>query len=207
MQKKVEFVAKTQEEAMDIAVEKLHISADKIFVNVLGELPEGLNCEALEDVNITLEGKKYLEDILKAMNIGYQIEARSINNEEQIHYLVDTYENSLLIGVKGKTLEALQTLVRNLISSYTKEKVVTTLDIGGYKSNRAHQLEILATKTAKEVAKTKVAVKLQPMSAFERRVIHEKLSDWRDVYTESEGEGENRAITIKPRLKEENNNQ
>ena len=141
------------------------------------------------------------------MNIGYQIEARSINNEEQIHYLVDTYENSLLIGVKGKTLEALQTLVRNLISSYTKEKVVTTLDIGGYKSNRAHQLEILATKTAKEVAKTKVAVKLQPMSAFERRVIHEKLSDWRDVYTESEGEGENRAIIIKPRLKEENNNQ
>jgi len=207
MQKKVEFVAKTQEEAMDIAVEKLHISADKIFVNVLGELPEGLNCEALVDVNLTLEGKKYLEDILKAMNIGYQIEARSINNEEQIHYLVDTYENSLLIGVKGKTLDALQTLVRNLISSYTKEKVVTTLDIGGYKSNRAHQLEILATKTAKEVAKTKVAVKLQPMSAFERRVIHEKLSDWRDVYTESEGEGENRAITIKPRLKEENNNQ
>ena len=205
MQKKVEFVAKTQEEAMNIAVEKLHISADKIFINVLGELPEGLNCEALVDVNLTLEGKKYLEDILKAMNIGYQIEARSINNEEQIHYLVDTYENSLLIGVKGKTLEALQTLVRNLISSYTKEKVVTTLDIGGYKSNRAHQLEILATKTAKEVAKTKVAVKLQPMSAFERRVIHEKLADWRDVYTESEGEGENRAITIKPRLKEENN--
>ncbi len=207
MQKKVEFVAKTQEEAMEVAVEKLHISADKIFVNVLGELPEGLNCEALVDVNLTLEGKKYLEDILKAMNIGYQIEARSINNEEQIHYLVDTYENSLLIGVKGKTLEALQTLVRTLISSYTKEKVVTTLDIGGYKSNRAHQLEILATKTAKEVAKTKVAVKLQPMSAFERRVIHEKLSDWRDVYTESEGEGEDRAITIKPRLKEENNNQ
>ena len=207
MQKKVEFIANSQEEAMNIAVEKLHISADKIFVNVLGELPEGLNCEALVDVNLTLEGKKYLEDILKAMNIGYQIEARSINNEEQIHYLVDTYENSLLIGVKGKTLDALQTLVRNLISSYTKEKVVTTLDIGGYKSNRAHQLEILATKTAKEVAKTKVAVKLQPMSAFERRVIHEKLSDWRDVYTESEGEGENRAITIKPRLKEENNNQ
>jgi spoIIIJ-associated protein len=207
MQKKVEFVAKTQEEAMEIAVEKLHISADKVFVNVLGELPEGLNCEALVDVNLTLEGKKYLEDILKAMGIGYQIEARSINNEEQIHYLVDTYENSLLIGVKGKTLEALQVLVRTLISSYTKEKVVTTLDIGGYKSNRSHQLEILATKTAKEVAKTKVAVKLQPMSAFERRVIHEKLADWRDVYTESEGEGEERAIIIKPRLKEENNNQ
>ena len=59
MQKKVEFIAKNTEEAMAEAVKRLHISSDKIFVNVLGELPEGLNCEALVDVNLTLEGKKY----------------------------------------------------------------------------------------------------------------------------------------------------
>ena len=199
MQKKVEFIAQSQEDAISEAVKKLHISSDKIFINVLGELPEGLNCEALVDVNLTIEGKKYLEGILNALNIGYQIEARSVNGEEQIHYIIDSYENSLLIGVKGRTLEALQILLRNLISTYTKDYIVTTLDIGGYKSNRARQLEILATKTAKEVSKTKVAVKLQPMNSFERRIIHEKLSDWRDVYTESEGEGENRAIVVKPR--------
>ena len=204
MQKKVEFIAKNTEEAMAEAVKRLHISSDKIFVNVLGELPEGLNCEALVDVNLTLEGKKYLERILKALNIGYQIEARSAGGEQQIHYIVDSYENSLLIGVKGKTLEAFQILLRNLISTYTKDHIITTLDIGGYRSNRAHQLEILATKTAKEVAKTKIAVKLQPMNSFERRVIHEKLSDWRDIYTESEGEGESRAIVIKPKNKENN---
>ncbi len=201
MQKKIEFIAKNTEEAMAEAVKKLHISSDKIYVNVLGELPEGLNCEALVDVNLTLEGKKYLEGILKALNIGYQIEARSVNGEEQIHYIIDSYENSLLIGVKGKTLEALQTLLRNLISNYTKDHIITSLDIGGYRRDRARQLEIIATRTAKEVAKTKVAVKLQPMNSFERRIIHEKLSDWRDVFTESEGEGENRAIVIKPKLK------
>ena len=199
MQKKVEFIAKTQEDAMQEAIKRLHISSDKIFINILGELPEGLNCEALVDVNLTLEGKKYLENILKALNIGYQIEARSVNGEEQIHYIIDSYENSLLIGVKGKTLEALQILLRNLISTYTKDRIVTTLDIGGYKSNRARQLEILATKTAKEVVSTKNPIKLQPMNSFERRIIHEKLSDWRDVYTESEGEGEERAIVVKPR--------
>lgn len=199
MQKKVEFIVKNQDEAMAEAVKKLHISSDKIFINILGETSEGYNCEALIDVNLTLEGKKYLEGILKALNIGYQIEARSIGNEEQIHYIIDSYENSLLIGVKGKTLEALQILLRNLISSYTKNHIVTTLDIGGYKSNRAHQLEILATKTAKDVIKSGKPIKLQPMNSFERRVIHEKLSDWRDVYTESEGEGENRAIVIKPK--------
>ena len=199
MQKKVEIIAKNTDEAMAEAVKKLHISSDKIFINVLGELEDGLNCEALVDINLTLEGKRHLEGILKALNIGYQIEARSVNGEEQIHYIIESYENSLLIGIKGRTLEALQILLRNLISTYTKDHIITSLDIGGYRSNRSHQLEILATKTAKEVAKTHVAVKLQPMNSYERRVIHEKLSEWRDVYTESEGEGENRAIVIKPK--------
>ena len=202
MQKKFEFTAPSAEGAMDAAVQKLHIASDKIYINILGETADGVNCEALVDVNLTLEGKKYLEGILKALGIGYQIEARSINGEEQIYYMVDSYENSLLIGVKGKTLEALQILLRNLISSYTKDHVITSLDIGGYKNNRNRQLEILATKTAKEVAKTKVAVKLQPMNSYERRVIHEKLSEWRDVYTESEGQGEERAIVIKPKTKD-----
>ena len=201
MQRKIEFIAKDAESAMQEAVNKLHIPSDKIYINVLGELPEGLNCEALVDVNLTLEGKKYLENILKALNIGYQIEARSIGNEQQIHYIIDSYENSLLIGVKGKTLEALQVLIRNLISVYSKENIVTTVDIGGYRSNRTHQLEILATKSAKEVVKTKAPLKLKPMNSYERRIIHEKLSEWRDVYTESEGEGENRAIVIKPKKK------
>ena len=201
MQRKIEFIAKDAESAMQEAVNKLHIPSDKIYINVLGELPEGLNCEALVDVNLTLEGKKYLENILKALNIGYQIEARSIGNEQQIHYMIDSYENSLLIGVKGKTLDALQVLIRNLISIYSKDNIVTTVDIGGYRNNRTHQLEILATKSAKEVVKTKAPLKLKPMNSYERRIIHEKLSEWRDVYTESEGEGENRAIVIKPKKK------
>ena len=113
MQKKFEFTAPSADKAMDAAVQKLHISSDKIYINVLGETADGVNCEALIDVNLTLEGKKYLEGILKALGIGYQIEARSINGEEQLYYMIDSYENSLLIGVKGKTLEAIQILLRN----------------------------------------------------------------------------------------------
>lgn len=203
MQKKIEIIASSPEEAMNKAVEKLHISSDKIFINVLGELPSGLNCEALVDVNLTLEGKRYLEGILKALNVKYLLEARNINDESEIHYMINSDENPLLIGAKGNTLDALQTLVRNVISMYTKERVITSLDIGSYKNNRNQQLEILATKTAKEVAKSGVAVKLRPMNSYERRVIHEKLSDWRDVYTESEGEGAERALVIKPKKNRE----
>lgn len=195
MQKKIEITANSYEEAMQVAIEKLHVAEDKIFLNQVTDD----TYEALLDVNLALEGKKYLESILKAIDVDYNIEVRTIGKEEEIHYIIDSNENPLLIGNKGKTLEAIQTLLKNLIGSFTKDHIVITLDIGSYRENRIHQLEVLATKTAKEVAKTHIEVKLHPMNSFERRVIHEKLSDWRDVYTESEGEGENRAIVIKPK--------
>lgn len=196
MQKKIEIQASSLLEATQIAVAKLHVSEEKLFLNEIGEN----TYEALLDVNLALEGRKYLESILNSMGIEqFNIEVRTIGQESEIHYVIDSSENPLLIGTKGHTLEALQTLIKNLIGSYTKDYIVVTLDIGSYHANRIHQLEILATKTAKSVAKTKIAVKLDPMNSFERRVIHEKLSDWRDVYTESEGEGEERAIVIKPK--------
>lgn len=196
MQKKIEIQASSLLEATQIVVAKLHVSEEKLFLNEIGEN----TYEALLDVNLALEGRKYLESILNSMGIEqFNIEVRTIGQESEIHYVIDSSENPLLIGTKGHTLEALQTLIKNLIGSYTKDYIVVTLDIGSYRANRIHQLEILATKTAKSVAKTKIAVKLDPMNSFERRVIHEKLSDWRDVYTESEGEGEERAIVIKPK--------
>ena len=196
MQKKIEIQASSLLEATQIAVAKLHVSEEKLFLNEIGEN----TYEALLDVNLALEGRKYLESLLNAMGIEqFNIEVRTIGQESEIHYVIDSNENPLLIGTKGHTLEALQTLIKNLIGSYTKDYIVVTLDIGSYRANRIHQLEILATKTAKSVAKTKIAVKLDPMNSFERRVIHEKLADWRDVYTESEGEGEQRAIVIKPK--------
>ena len=201
MQKKQEFICKNLDEGMELAVKFFHLSEEKIFLNVLEENENEMKVEALVDINLALEGKRYIESILQAMNIEYQLEVRSLNNEHEIYYNVHTNENPLLIGIKGKTLEALQTLVRNLLQIYTKEQLVVNVDIGDYREHRKHQLEILSTKVAKEVVKTKVPVKLKPMSSYERRIIHNKLSEWRDVYTESEGEGSERAIVIKPKQK------
>lgn len=195
MQRKLEITATNYDEAMKIAVEKLRVSSDNIFLNAINS--EETKFEALVDVNLALEGKKYLEGVLKNFDLEYKIEVRTIGGEQEIHYIIESNENPLLIGSKGKTLEALSLLLKNLIGNYSDEKIIVSLDIGSYRANRERQLQILATKTAKEVARTKVDVKLQPMNSFERRIIHEKLSEWRDVYTESEGEGENRAIVIK----------
>ena len=201
MQRKQEFICKTLDEGMELAVSYFHLSEEKIFLNILEEDENGYKVEALVDINLALEGKKYIESILQAMELTYQLEVRSLNNESEIYYNIHTDENPLLIGAHGKTLDALQVLVRNLLQTYTKELLVVNVDVGGYRENRKHQLEVLATKIAKEVAKTKVPVKLKPMSSYERRIIHNKLSEWRDVFTESEGEGSKRCLVIKPKKK------
>ncbi len=196
MQKRIQIEANSSEEALNLAVEKFHVSSEHIFVNEISEN----SYEALLDISLALEGKKYLESILQNFGVDYNIEVRTLNQEKEIHYAIDSSENPLLIGVKGRTVDALQTLLKNLLGAYTNEKLMVTLDIGNYKENRKRQLEILATKIGKEVASTKQPAKLKPMSAYERLIIHEKLADWRDVYTESEGEGEERAVVVKPRL-------
>ncbi len=199
MLKKEEFKAKNYDEAMEIAVAKFNISSEKIFVTVLDETDDEVLVEALVDINLVLEGRRYIESILAEFNIEYKIESRSNADETHIYYNILSNENSMLIGFKGRTLDALQSLVRDLLRSYTGENVLVTIDIGGYREKRKNQLEIVATKTAKEVARTKIEVKLDPMNAFERLIIHAKLADWRDVVTKSEGTGDNRAIVIKPK--------
>ncbi len=199
MLRKEEFRAKDLDEAMNIAVNKFNISSEKIFLSVLEETSEDMLVEALVDINLALEGKRYIESILNEFDLEYKLESKSSVDEKEITYNIFSSENSLLIGFKGRTLEALQNLVRDLLRSYAGGQLIVSIDIGGYREKRKNQLEIVATKTAKEVARTKIEVKLDPMNSFERRIIHAKLSEWRDVTTESEGTGENRAIVIKPK--------
>lgn len=204
MLKRIEFEAKSESEALDIAVEKLRLQKEKIKITVTREkkgLFSGSTAlfEATPDVNLALEGKTFLEGILQAMDIDFQMELRQKDNGREIHYSIQSNENALLIGREGKTLLALQYLLRNYLSTFVQFQALVSLDIANYHENHKRQLEILATKTAKEVAKTGIEVKLDPMNAYDRRIIHTKLSEWRDVETESEGEGENRALVIKPK--------
>ena len=150
-------------------------------------------------MSLAIEGKVYLENMLKTMEIKSRMEVRTIVEDEEIRYLVESDENALLIGREGRTLIALQFMLRNYLNTFVDHHLIVSLDIGNYHENRKKQLEILATKTAKEVAMTKIPVKLDPMNAYDRRIIHTKLSEWRDVITESEGEGEERALVIKPK--------
>lgn len=203
MIKNITIEAKNLKEAEEKATQQLNYPIEKINLELIKEskgflgIGASVTYDASVEIDVALETKEYLKQILDGLDIEYKMESRTVENE--IYFNISSSSNPLLIGKEGRTLDAIQTLVKNFVMNMTTEKIIVSVDCGDYKENRKRQLEILATKVAKDVARSKIPVKLKPMSAFERRIIHTKLSEWRDVYTESEGEGEDRALVIKPK--------
>jgi spoIIIJ-associated protein len=194
---------KTLEEAKAAAEKQLRIG--RRFLNfdteekrrMLG-FKKTYTVKASVDVDLSELGLSTLQTMFENMGIKADIKVEN-KDEFNVAYLIETDENPVLIGKNGKTLESIQFYIRNLLIIFTDERVIVLVDIGGYKAQRRKQLEILATKTAKEVARSKVSVKLDPMNAYERRIIHTKLAEWRDVTTRSQGEKQNRHLVIEPK--------
>jgi len=191
---------------LKFAADELKINQEYVSLKIVEEKHGvlGLNksyvVEAVVNFDPVNDSIRYLQSILTDMEVTAVVEAHQ-GEDRNITFTVDAEENPILIGRNGKTLDAIQTILKNYINVFTEEHYVILVDIGGYKEQRKKQLEILATKTAKEVARTRVSVSLNKMNAYERRVIHTKLADWRDVTTESEGEEPNRFVVIRPKAK------
>lgn len=203
--KSIRFETKALNDAtLKYAATELKVNKDYIDLQIVEEKRSmlGLNksyiVEAVVKFDVIRDSIHYLKTILDDMEIESVVEAKP-GEKSQITFLIDATENPILIGKNGKTLDAIQTLLKNYINIFTDEYYIVLVDIGGYKEQRKKQLEILATKTAKDVARTRIAARLGKMNAYERRVVHTKLSDWRDVTTESEGEEPNRYVVIKPK--------
>lgn len=199
--KTIKLEVKSVAEGLKLASKELRIPQDHITINVLekkGLMKKVLIVEAVVNKEPAEVGFELLKDMFENMNIDVTIEMRRQEGNE-ISYSINSEENPILIGKNGKTLEGIQFYVRHIVNTYSDERQIVLVDVGGYKANRRRQLEILATKTAKEVAKTRVEAKLRPMNAYERRIIHTKLAEWRDVSTVSEGEGQDRHLVIKPK--------
>ncbi len=205
MMKNVTFEAKSLEEAKTQAETLLRVHRDYIDFDTTEKrgmfgFKKSYHVEATVNVDPATFGHNLLKTLFADMGIDAEINVET-PNESEVRFHISTDANPVMIGKNGKTLDSLQVYMRNLLNIFTEERLIVFVDIGGYKENRRRQLEILATKTAKEVAKTKTAAKLDPMNAYERRIIHTKLADWRDVITKSEGERQKRYVVIKPKEK------
>jgi len=201
---KIEIEAKNLLEAQKKAEEELKIPLEKLSFKILKEKKGilGIGASSLfevswEEETLINQGKKYLESILENLNVDFKIEV--LENDNEFSYNIQSDNEGLLIGRNGKTLESFTTLLRIFITGKSEEKIIVKLNIGDYHERRKNQLEIIATKTAKEVIRSGVPVKIDRLNSYERKIIHEKLSTWKNITTESVGENENRIIIIKPR--------
>ena len=195
------FEGKTQEEAISKAINELNIAKENLIINVLEEknslLKKTVKIEVINYNDVIDYIKETIIEITKKMNISVNLEVRRRENNVTIKIFSD--HNAVLIGKNGSTIEALQTIIRQIISNEIKEHIGIILDVENYKDKRNKNIEMLAKRVAREVSKTKVETKLDSMNSYERRIVHEILSENKYVYTESVGEEPNRCVVIKPK--------
>jgi spoIIIJ-associated protein len=102
-----------------------------------------------------------------------------------------------LIGKEGKTLNALQTLIRQSIKNNTGLLIKLNLDVSNYKLKKLKNIERLVRGIAEDVEASQISVSLDPMNSYERRLVHTLIDEYPNLITESTGEGKERHVTIK----------
>lgn len=140
--------------------------------------------------------KEYLEELIS--NMGLEVNFEIKTKEDRKVLKMYSNNNQILIGKDGRTLKALENLVRQKISTEFGVYFKITLDVEDYRDKKDNRLIRLAKQTAKDVVRTKTKAVLDNMTSYERRVIHNALTDFKGVTTHSEGEEPNRHIIIEP---------
>lgn len=141
------------------------------------------------------EAKKFLSSVFKGMHLDVTMEC--LMNEERILLNLHGEGLGILIGKHGQTLDALQYLTNLAAGKAFHHHYFVLLDVENYRERRKDTLEALARRLAGKVKRTGEPVKLEPMAAGERRIIHLALQDDGAVTTESEGEAPHRYVVIK----------
>lgn len=145
------------------------------------------------------KAKQNLSEFLTVFLKQISDEELTYNIEDDKYYIyvnIEGEKTNSLIGYRGENLNALQTLLGAISNKNIEEKTRVILDISGYRAKRKKVLEELAEKVSKTVIKTRKKVTLEPMSAYERKIIHSKLQNHPKVTTESVGEEPNRKIVV-----------
>jgi len=138
--------------------------------------------------------KNFLKELTLAMNLSVQIETRT--RDKQIYINMSGDNMGLLIGKRGYTLDALQYLVNLAVNQNSEPNASVVLDTENYRKRRRETLESLAQGIARKVKSTRKSVTLEPMSRFERHIIHTALQNDRYVRTTSEGSEPYRHVVI-----------
>lgn len=194
-----QYTTKTLEEALAAAEKDLATPMKDLSYQVVEEkvglFSKKVVVEVYETSDIIDFAQAYLVKAISLLDI--EVKTSASLSDGIINITLDTSRNPILIGKNGKTLQALNELVRLATSSKFKRRYRILLDINDYKEGKYDKVMSIARRIARDVVKTKLDVTLDPMPADERRVVHNALSGMPNIRTESVGEGHRRAICIR----------
>lgn len=193
-----EYIAKTLDEALKKASEEAEIDVENLVYSLEEEKRTLFSKRVVINVydidDIIAYGEDYILGITDSL--GIEATATTQLKDDIIRITIDSANNPILIGKNGKTLQAINDLVKLAVATKFKKRFRILVDINGYKDSKYRKLTFQAKRIAREVQKTKVSAVLDPMPADERRIIHNALHGFRNIKTESKGDGTHRQVTI-----------
>ena len=222
-----EFEGRTEQEAIDKAIEALNLERDQFDVEVIETSRKGLFKKGSVKIRVYYgddSGEEYAEeeedgedspssnvpesDVERKViefvetlisKMGYEGEATiSYRRESKIGISIDSPDSSIIIGRKGKNLDAIQ-LVTNVYAGNLDPDIKVVIDSENYRMRHEEQIIRSAYRVAESVRRTGRSKLLDPMNPFERRLVHTALNDFEGVETKSEGEGLYKQVRIIPR--------
>ena len=201
MLKKHNYTGKTKEEAIKNATLDLQELEENLIIVTQEEKKSLLSKKIEIEVVEKREVKDYLKQIIKTLlkDMGFECDMEIIVTNNIPTYRLYSNNDALLIGKDGKNLKALTIIVNQILLKELGKDYRFFIDVNNYKEKSDRHIEYLAKKLAREVKETKIAVKMDKMNSYQRRLVHYVLNNNKYVYTESEGEEPNRYVVIKPR--------
>lgn len=219
------FEGKTTNEAIEKGLKELKVSKNDVEIKVLDEEKRSFfNILEKRVVKVEMKLKEKLKNTTETQSIQHSTSPENLKkglenvnnfldkllptlsdeelkyetkiNNEYIEVEIKGDKISHLIGYRGEVLNSLQVILSSIAGKNISEKIKVSVDISGYKEKREKILISFAEKEAKRVLKTRKSIALEPMSAYERKIIHTALQNHPKVATKSVGEGNKRKIII-----------
>ena len=203
----IEISAKTVNDAITEACQKLGVTSDKLDYSVIeegsngflgiGSRPAVIKARVLE-VELSTEdlAKKFLSDVFAAMQLEVVMTLDYKEAERELSIDLSGDDMGVLIGKRGQTLDSLQYLVSLVVNKDVDDYIRVKVDTENYRERRKETLENLAKNIAYNVKRTRRPVSLEPMNPYERRIIHSALQNDKYVTTHSEGEEPFRKVVV-----------
>ncbi|AUZ36792.1 RNA-binding cell elongation regulator Jag/EloR [Bacillus sp. MBGLi79] len=202
--KELTATGRTVDEAVQSGLEQLGLHADDVEVDVVDEGKKGLFgifghrsavVNIREKKDPVKEAKQYLANVIS--NMGIQAQVTAEEESKRVVFRLKGDKTALLIGKRGQTLNALETLTQLVLNRHSDRYIQAVVDAEGYRAKRKETLAQLALKLADQAARQKKDIHLEPMPSSERKVIHDTLAGYsQHIETYSTGEDHNRHLVI-----------